>query len=521
MSLSQSSPKNNAQALFEGENLRNGSVASHEVEKKQRLVKSTVKMALEGCEYLEIRKAIQAEMKRALSAIERRVVSNIIKCHKRPILGLDSGTSETKLLQFRQDGSGVETSVLGTLPDLKSIFGEARDDDWVEKLGVLKAKIREGVENAKPVYCFAGVTSWYRASSVEVRQRVDNFFEAELPEFELLKLSGEEEARFESIAVAFAAEKSGIGIPDTQISAGGGSMQLVQGDNFFSIEQGFRTGQSELMAGTESNTVVYERLRERARAVFSEFKEKHSNFMVKDEMKVVGISAAFYCAKGAGVDCSGAAVKASAALAIFKAKRDKLTKAESFITGSEPMPKKVAQEIANLCIFCECFEQLVRPNADVFFKRDWVLDDVPFITTWTSGYFLHERRAPSNVHRQSLLSAATAIAAEEVDEKGNEKAYLPFQYFLSVSISSIYLSQLLCLSQFLFLLLPLVYSLSPAPFPVLICPRARFLSGIIDPRLLSLPCMFVCLFRSTDSLPRYIFFCLLPFLSVAHLFYSL
>jgi hypothetical protein len=58
-------------------------------------------------------------------------------------------------------------------------------------------------------------------------------------------LGHDEEALKESIAVTFAAEKSGIGKPDTQVAAGSGSMQLVQGSEVSSLEPGFREGQAE------------------------------------------------------------------------------------------------------------------------------------------------------------------------------------------------------------------------------------------------------------------------------------
>ena len=310
-------------------------------------------------------------------------------------LGLDSGTAETKLLHFRQIGESVETSVLTTLPSLKGLFGPEAEEDTEGRLESLKSTINEAVAQIKPAYCFAGVTSWYRTSSASERQGLDDFFAAELPGFKLLKLTGEEEARYESIAVGFAAEKSCIGVPDMQISAGGGSMQLVQGESLFSIEEGFRKGQSQLMAGTEPRAKVCGQLQNNAHSAFTEFKEKHQNFAVNDGMKVVCISAAYYCAKGAGVDCSGAPVKGAVALAQFRAKLEALTQCSSFTDSPNlPLPKKTAQEIANLTIFCECFEQLVHPNAIVYFKREWVLDNVPFITTWSAGYFL--RNCSSN-----------------------------------------------------------------------------------------------------------------------------
>ena len=171
----------------------------------------------------------------------------------------------------------------------------------------------------RPSQCFAGLTSWFRTADEAERHAVAAFFREHLPEFEVLQLSGPEEALKESVAVAFAAEMSGIGkveslsavfrplylinrmlsvrspfiifhllhpiLPslsvvsnlskfiryillirsnplylgcykvDTQVAAGGGSMQLVQGSEVFVLEQGFREGQAELMGSRPRHAV--------------------------------------------------------------------------------------------------------------------------------------------------------------------------------------------------------------------------------------------------------------------------
>ena len=63
----------------------------------------------------------------------------------------------------------------------------------------------------RPSQCFAGLTSWFRTADEAERHAVAAFFREHLPEFEVLQLSGPEEALKESVAVAFAAEMSGIG----------------------------------------------------------------------------------------------------------------------------------------------------------------------------------------------------------------------------------------------------------------------------------------------------------------------
>ena len=165
-------------------------------------------------------------------------------------------------------------------------------------------------------------------------------------------------------------------------------MQLVQGSNVYSLEQGFREGQSELM-GTKSRRVVCEQLEDRAFETFASFKEGNPGFSVTAG-KIVGISAAYYAAKGAQIDCTKG-VLASEAHRLFKARKAELVTNCSPQDAQTPvLDKNVAQEIANVIIFCELFEQLIHPESEMYFRRNWELNGLPFITTWSAGHFLEQ-----------------------------------------------------------------------------------------------------------------------------------
>lgn len=301
-------------------------------------------------------------------------------------VALDSGTGETKVLKFCQGADGnVEVTEMAKLDSLKGLFVGAVDSAAVADL---TREIQSAVKAASPSHCFVGLTSWFRTADQAERDAVEAFFRNSLPNFELLMLSGHEEALKESIAVTFAAEKSGIGKPDTQVAAGGGSMQLVQGSELYSLEQGFREGQAELM-GEQPRRVVCDALVARASARFAEFKDEHPRFAVT-KGTVVGISAAYYAAKGAKIDCTKSVV-ASEAYELFKARKDELVANCSDDDANSPVAdKKVAQEIANVIIFCELLKQLIHQESDIFFRRNWELDGVPFITTWSAGHFLQQ-----------------------------------------------------------------------------------------------------------------------------------
>jgi len=239
------------------------------------------------------------------------------------------------------------------------------------------------------------VTAWYRSACEEEKRACDRYFAEHLPQFTYMTLEAEQETRLEAGAVSYAAIKSNLGVPDMQIAAGGGSMNLVQGDEIYGIAMGFRKGQNELM-GKEPRANVVSRLREVAQSQVALFKKNNPNFVIRSDMKIIGISAAYYAAAGAKLNL-GTSVKVRDVLAVFTEKRDKLI--TEHVGSSGPLGKKVAQEIANLIIFCEFYAQLTHPDASVYFKREWLLEGTPFTTTWSAGHFL--TLAHTSEHRKT------------------------------------------------------------------------------------------------------------------------
>ena len=335
-------------------------------------------------------------------------------------VALDSGTGETKVLLLKRNGGSVEVTEMAKLDSLKGLFAGTVDAAAVANL---VREIRSVVDAASPSHCFAGLTSWFRTADEVEQKAVEAFFRDSLPEFEVLKLSGHEEALKESIAVTFAAEKSGIGKPDTQVAAGGGSMQLVQGSEVYSLEQGFREGQAELM-GSRKRSLATRVLEGRAAARFATFMDENPAFAVTPGI-VVGISAAYYAAKGARIDCKKG-VLASEAHELFKIRRDELVAKCSPEEANSPVSnKKVAQEIANVIIFCELFEQMIHPDSEIFFRRNWELDGAPFITTWSAGHFLQHMDDQPPVAPPSVDQAPASpveVATRELQQANNGKS---------------------------------------------------------------------------------------------------
>ncbi len=145
-------------------------------------------------------------------------------------------------------------------------------------------------------------------------------------------------------------------------------MQLVQGNKLFVLEHGFRAGQAELMKPGAARRFVASQLEERCNQAFATFVKKNSGFATKQPGKVVGISASYYAAKSAKIDCTQG-VLGNDCYRLFKARKDALLVACSEQEASEPVAdKNVALEIANVILFCKLFEDYVHPDAEVFFR---------------------------------------------------------------------------------------------------------------------------------------------------------
>jgi hypothetical protein len=146
-------------------------------------------------------------------------------------------------------------------------------------------------------------------------------------------------------------------------------MQLVQGDKFFLLEQGFRAGQAELMKPGAARRAVASKLEERCRQAFTAFRNEHPDFEIKPG-KVVGISASYYAAKGAKIDCTATqGVLAKDCYRQFKARKEVLLANCSEQEAAEPVAdKNVALEIANVVIFCQLFKDLIHEDAAMFFR---------------------------------------------------------------------------------------------------------------------------------------------------------
>jgi hypothetical protein len=231
-----------------------------------------------------------------------------------------------------------------------------------------------------------GFTAWFRAISQDEKQTALHFFANRLPQVQVVELEGAEEAMFEAAAVNYAADKTGIGRPHLQMAAGGGSINMVYEHEPFNIESGFRAGMTELM---ENGLAAVPGIEDSAVKNVGEFiaHDSHAAFSKPAVGTVIAISACYYAAKGVGIANGDVPVLASEIVRAFTERKEAVLRTVKEEYG-QVTDKKIALEISNLILQSEVFSRLLHPNAKVYFRRDWIIDGVPFRTTWTAGFFI-------------------------------------------------------------------------------------------------------------------------------------
>ena len=135
---------------------------------------------------------------------------------------IDCGTSETKFLKYvwtdsTQSLAVYETAVLGSLRDCLLSAVPSDIESFMTQVRALQASCEKTV---------LGVSAWFRDGSPSVRSTAEEFFRQH-PSVEVVRLTPEEEGRYEAIAVAHAARRSDMPAPDVIIGSGGGSIQFT------------------------------------------------------------------------------------------------------------------------------------------------------------------------------------------------------------------------------------------------------------------------------------------------------
>jgi len=336
-------------------------------------------------------------------------------------LVLDCGSGETKGMLFEavsHDAEGYTISVaevckLGSLGDALAAEGGATSEaaaEFATKLAALRA------EHA-PRTVAIGVSAWFRAANAETLAAAAAFFDALGEGVAVLKLSTADEAKLEAAAVAHAAQRSGMGVPDVVMGSGGGSIQFTLFEDAapaasFCIPKGFREGKGAIVtegaAGMQAWSEAVQGM------VASTMAEAGLGLQGGT---AIAISACYYgaCDAKIGGGELAPAVAAEDAASTF----DAFTKKPTAVIRRDASKTKnwsaEAKALSNATLQRELFRTLLRPDCKVFFRRDWQLpgasSDAPtvsFRTTWSAGWFLQ-------------LLVGTAAAAEDAEDAEDEK----------------------------------------------------------------------------------------------------
>lgn len=290
---------------------------------------------------------------------------------------VDCGTGQCRCLRLSQPtgGGAVTLRELGDLPLLREAVEKAQVTEWCAALGTA---IETGQKGQKlTVACSA----WYRSLSEEQRnaftsafKEVERFIESRGMRYHTLLLEGDEEAQCELAAVRYAAGRVLGYQPHVVLSGGKGSSQIAAGDNVCSLALALGEGQKRVEAGESDKWS--EQVATAAAAGVRSWPQ------LPAQTRVVAISGLFYGAKAAGLATGAAAEPLSCSTCCER------LAAAAAEEGKEP------QNVANWLRMRGLLSSLPIPDlseATIVFGRDWIVDGVPFRTTWAAGMFVREK----------------------------------------------------------------------------------------------------------------------------------
>ena len=317
------------------------------------------------------------------------------------VLVVDCGTGECKALLFQRFPDGtINVAEMRIFAPVLSFINEGRSADLVNLVVALAKDAQEGHHGSCPRIAL-GLSAWFRdlladtsprgAATKDIVEQVLAQIASQLMESDLtmvpIMLSDLDEAKFEAIAVSYAATHSGLPPTDVVVGSGGGSIQFSYRDPegntlSYSIPIGFRRG-IELM---KKNIRACDQWDNICHDTIAKFMAMHG--LTPNGGNCVGISACFY---GWKLVCIGDVKKAVSAADVKKAFKDKQAELRAMLTDEEAMAdedlkKQTIKDLSNATIQRHLFSVLLADEAQVNFGRDWVVNGQKFRTTWSTGW---------------------------------------------------------------------------------------------------------------------------------------
>lgn len=298
---------------------------------------------------------------------------------------LDCGTGKSSLYHFSNSQPRFGMKDMATLDSLKGMFAPWTQQQQQQQQKGLFDLIEHTMKDASTSILIVGLTSWYRTAGSAEKAALTRAFHQRFPTVQIVELTIDQEGQFEKRSILYAAQAADLPMPSIIVAAGGGSFQLHRKDAFFPIELGFRATQGALMdmKDHESLEEIVAIHKADVTRAFNGILEHNPGF-AHEAVAAVGISATFYAAKAIRMDKpEGVLVKD-----LLVAMVARLASLVATFARDKKVPTKEAQEIANLTMLVPFFQKLVHPDTRVFFRRNWTIDNKPFVTTWSSGFYI-------------------------------------------------------------------------------------------------------------------------------------
>lgn len=259
-----------------------------------------------------------------------------------------------------------------------------------------------------------------------------------------------QEGAFEAAAVSYAFSKACPTSGDLNglIGSGGGSVQIMhsmqypvnldignrlcletmgkvydafEGDKLEALKESFKQaeefGRKEPGAKDElAGRIQFELIEEKQRTA-DQYPDGKDKVQQKITGNVIAISACYYGAKEVGMDNNDDSMNSYPAGEVVKKMREKIEEHKQKLRDGEHENKGSRdtrfKAIANLTLQVTLFEDLLDPDCNICFKRNWKIEGHPFRTTWTAGWFLNFLQSKFHVGFKGSLPILHAMAQEQ------------------------------------------------------------------------------------------------------------
>ena len=369
---------------------------------------------------------LKAHVRRGESRFTIAVDSSAGNAESLSALVLDCGTGESKVLlyQWEKTTGAIKMEERACLPPAQK---QLDDPD------LFVTQVHTAFEQCKADMALVAASQWMREGTPDVRTKGRALMHLCIRKGMAVKvLEPAYEAWMEAAAVEYASDRLKLGLVGSWAS-GSGSTQLSW-DEFGRVQSvplGNRQGVTLMREQVEEHGSIAEA----AGVWMRQAEDLVGRFPEPLRGNVLGMSAAFYAAKAAGVPTrehvpvrevrEAFRTRISALKRKLQEDRNGLLQGGAAMADTQTQFDKDLRELSNLIAQHALATHVMHDDTHVYFARDLKLENEPFRITWSCGWFLSMLHKQGHIEAplRSLQTMANELeqSHEALQEKGLDK----------------------------------------------------------------------------------------------------